>query len=180
MPEMSRLGARYDTTYRDSRGRRVTGRFVAVPESNPTQVVPQKRLFRTPANTILRPGDILLDLPGTRYLLAEGPAGVYRQEVVKRTFRCIELDHHLQWTRRTARIDPVMKVEIDDAVADLGLIWCNVDPRDERLERSSKVASSYEKFKLYTNAPLQIDDKVGDYLIVRVEKVAGVIVADAQ
>lgn len=180
MPEMSRIGGRYDTTYQDDRGRKVSGRFVAVPESNPTQIIPQKRLFRTPANTLLKPGDILLDLPGTRYLLAEGPAGVYRQEVVKRTFRCIELDHHLPWRRRTTKIDPVMKVDIDEGISDLGLVWCNVDPRDERLERSSKVASSYEKFKIYTNAALELDDTVGDYRIVRVETVAGVIVADAQ
>ena len=180
MVEIRTLGGRFETTYADDRGRKAAGRFVMVPESNPTQVIPQKRLFRAPANTILAAGDILLDLTGTRYLLAEGPAGVYRQDIVKRTFRCIEVDHHLSWRRRMLKTDPVMNVPVDDYVADLGLIWCNVDPRDERLERSSKVANSYEKFKIYTNAALELNDNVGDYQIVRVETIAGITVADAQ
>lgn len=181
MPELARLGSRFDASFRDIRGRQFFGRFAEVSEGNPTQIVPQKRLLRVHQSCFLRAGDIVLDHAGLRYLLAEGPTGMARQDVVKRTFRCVQVNRHLRWTRMVKKIDPVMKVPVGAGTwDDLGLIWCQVDPREERLERSSHVASSYEKFKLYTDAALQIGDKVDVYEVTRSERVAGITVADVE
>lgn len=181
MPELARLGARFDAAFLDIRGRQFFGRFAEVPEGNPTQIVPQKRLLRVHQTCPLTAGDIVLDHAGLRYLLAEGPTGMARQDIVKKTFRCVQVNRHLRWTRMQRKVDPVMKVEVSAGNSDdLGLIWCQVDPREERLERSSHVADSYEKFKLYTNAALQIGDKVDVYGVTRAERVAGITVADVE
>lgn len=181
MPELARIGARFDTRLRDIRGRGFIGRFAKVPEGNPTSTVPQKRLLRVHQDCFLKAGDIVLDHVGIKYLLAEGPTGMARDAVVNRSFRCIEVDQYLSWTRRGKRLDPVTRLQVDDAAVDLGMIWCNIEPREERLERSSKVASNYEKWRLYTNADVQIDDLVGGrYVVVRTETVAGVRVVDIE
>lgn len=181
MPELARIGARFDTRLRDLRGRVFIGRFAKVPEGNPTSAVPQKRLLRVHRDCFLKAGDIVLDHLGLKYLLAEGPTGMARDAVVNRTFRCIEVDRYLTWTRRGKTVDPVTRLQVDGGTVDLGMIWCNVDPREERLERSSKVASNYEKWKLYTNADIQIDDLIGgQYVAVRAEMVAGIRIVDIE
>lgn len=181
MPDLARLGSRFDMQFRDLKGRQFYGRFAEVSEGNPTQVTPQKRLLRVHKDCALRSGDIVLDRAGLRYLLADGPVAMGRGEIIKKTFRCIELNRQLPWTRMDRQVDAVMNVSISAGTwTTLGQVWCQLEPREERLERSSKVASSYEKWKCYTNVALLLNDKIGMYSVTRSETIAGVTVADVE
>jgi hypothetical protein len=183
MPDLARLAGRFEADLTTLDGRHFRGRVVELPENAPTSAAPAKRLLRVHPQTFLTPGTLVTDIAGLIYVLAEGVSGQWQGQEVKRTFRMIRLDRVMTWERLQTVAHPVAGVAEDQSWQPVspGTIRCLLEPATERLERSYRMSTTYERWKLYTDADLRLNDQIdGRMEIVRVEKVAGVTVADVQ
>lgn len=175
-------GGRFDQEMRDTRGRLFKGRLIGVSESNPTNMKPVNRLLRVTPPCFLKPRDIIFAPDQRRYLLAASPEFNSPVGITAVTFKALLLDKHLTVSRQTATTDAFTGLEVKSSgpvVVDS--VWMQMEPLDQKLDRSSHISMKYERWTVYTAFDLQPGDIIdGQYHVTSVEELSGVTMAKVQ
>jgi hypothetical protein len=164
------------TTYRKLSGAKFKGSIEEIPtnRSDNTFVTP-RRMLRTAPSTIIDVRETFRTLTGRKYLCAsngEAENGI----VIYKTFRLFELDKSFSWTRRvTSKNMATGLMSQSDTPDDFGTIYGALEPIG-KLEDQLRIPE--KKYRLITGARLEIDDRIDDYIVTRVDEIIGITFAE--
>lgn len=160
---------------------RGSGRIAGVmTETDQSQVpsyifVPPRHVFRTAFPTALKPGMVVQTPAGMRYLVGENGPSEQTEGTLWMSFRLYQITGRYSWVRRTTTIDPITKTPRAGAPTALGNIWAVIEPTD-REEPDRKMQLSMEKARFLSGHPVEADDLLGPYRVLRSDHVLGVYI----
>lgn len=129
------------------------------------------RVLHARRPTFLIAGDVVISHGGEVIILMEHPDDFYWAK----SFKAVYALEKITWKRPTYQVDPVSKVKKDLGVVDMGSLYVNFDtPEELNVEGIEDT-----KYRFITGQDVQVNDKVGDYVVKRVIKSLGVKVAYA-
>lgn len=137
--------------------------------------VPPRQLARVKHPTALRTRHVVKTPSGLEYIVGENGPSEQIEGVLWQSFRLFQVTDYLLWTRRGEKLDPVTRLKREGKPESLGLIPLAVEPTD-REEDERRLATRIEQARYISAHPLQADDYVGDYRIVRADDVLGVTI----
>jgi hypothetical protein len=94
-----------------------------------------------------------------------------RDSLLFRTFRLFEASERYAWQRRGKMTDPVTRLETDNGLVALGMIWGAYEPSPEMFDR--QLRGSFETARFITNAPVEKDDVVDGMKVSRADDQLG-------
>jgi hypothetical protein len=176
MPQISDVGSRFETEYRTITGKRIKGHLWERPPQNvgATAFGMSRRVLKVRPTSGAVARDIIVGLGGRRYLLMNGPDSEVGGIHAYRLYLLAEVDRQLPLTRTLKQTDPFTGMAGLASTADLGLVWCALEPLGT-VENLNHLAVRY---RILTHTHLQIEDRMGDYTVKRVETLLGVTVAE--
>jgi hypothetical protein len=171
---MRDIMGRYRAVYRTLEGGQFYGHLLTPPKLDNPNRMEQPRLFLQlhPGVRNVSAGKIVV-IHDKNYLVCDN-GDHDRQELNSRTYKLIRVDRYLSWKRQGASTDPVSGLKKGSEPQNLGSIWCALE-YDRTIMDSTQIEA--EKFVLFTNADLQVNDIVGPYTIAFVDHQLGVTVA---
>jgi hypothetical protein len=166
------VAARFRATYTTLSGAKFYGEILTPPQmDNPSRQENPRQFLKVHPAVSVGPGTIMVTQTGRKFLLLDN-GDSDRERVIYKTFKLIQMDHYLAWTRAQKVTDPVTGLGRSfEEVANLGSIWCALEP-DHQVKDASHITS--ELYNVLTNADLQVDDRVGEYQVKLVLKQLGV------
>ncbi len=172
---------RFDVEMADLQGRRFRGHFISIAEKNPTNLKLTNRLLKVSSTTFLTPSTIVKAPDGNLYLLAESPSTLFGGVVTHTTFKAIHLDRQMVVKRSSELHDPVTRQMVKQAPTQIATIHAQMEPLDQKQDRSSRMTLFYERWALYTDYTLQVGDTLDDkYKVARVDELSGVTYAQVE
>lgn len=175
MNKLLQVGLRFRSRFYLINGLSFLGQMLSIPDtSRVSNFLSARRYLRTQPKTIIKPRDVMI-ANGIKYIIAEHGDGFYVDPLYKH-FKLFEVDRLANWYIRRQVIDPVTKVESYE-VPDVpeGKIYLSTQPH--ALIRDS-INIPQDAIIVITNAPVAVDDKIGDYLVTKSDVVLGVTLAE--
>lgn len=166
---------RFEDVLRSGPGVKLTGQITNLKDGTSNYDAPV-RVLLVAENSPARPSMEVITPGGFRYLLADN-GNDYSQGVVKRSYMMIPLDRQDDHSRRGKVIDPVTKLEKDEAELFSNPIWYHA----RGLSLNEGVLRIPEaRYSIITGADIREGDKVGHLRILFVETRLGVQFAEAR
>lgn len=126
--------------------------------------------FRTNPQSSLTAGKVIVSPEGDKFICVDnGRTNLFK------SFKLIKLEHNLAWKRVVKVIDPVSKMDKASSETDLGPIWAAVEPMTED---NDMIRVPKPVYRLITGETIQAGDKIGQYMVKRVDLLLGVYVAE--
>jgi hypothetical protein len=138
-----------------------------------------RRLLRVSADCPVKTLDVIRDVMGRWYLLADHDGSFAYDVVEYRSHMLIPLNKNVPWQRETTVIDPLTKREKSAGKTDLGNIWILAE-RVNREMTDGTMRVKEESITAFTAAEVKLNDIVDSMVVKRVNIVRGVYLAELQ
>jgi len=115
-------------------------------------------------------GEVLISPEGEKFLAADnGRSALFN------SFKLLKITNTLAWTRRVNSIDTVSGIEKQASVTSLGNIDVVMEPTTDQ---SGSMNIDRRMFRMITGASLQDEDRIGVYVVKKVDYLLGVYIAE--
>jgi hypothetical protein len=138
-----------------------------------------RRLLRVSAECPVKTLDVIRDVLGRWYLVADHDGSFAYNVVEYRSHMLIPLNKNVTWQREAKVIDPLTKREKSSGKTDLGNIWILAE-RVNREMADNTLRVKEESITAFTAAEVQLGDIVDNMVVKRVNVVRGVYLAELQ
>lgn len=156
-------------------GQRFRGQLLDIADTTRvTNFHSSRRLLRVRPNSPVRVADLIQTDTAQIFLCASHGDG-FVGKMVYRYFKLYEMDSTAMWQRRITSEDIVTGLERSDELTDMGIIYFALEQAGTI---SDKLHISTGKYSVITNADLQPSDIIGDYNVLRSDKLLGVTIAE--
>lgn len=135
-----------------------------------TDFTPTRRLLRVDDGVKMTAGVIFFTPKNVPFLTAINGEDEYIRSDLN-TFRCVEVNKEMEWTRRNRKKNPITGLDEGDEVVSFGYIWAALEPDGQTLDTLKVIKKD---FRIITNADVKEGDYIGKYRALRVDKVLGV------
>lgn len=171
---LDQVNALIRTTIKDVRGRTFFG-TVEVNSVLRTQNDIADYLLQVNKQCFITGGDAIV-WDGSKFLVGTGVTENLHGPLT-RSFRLIRVDLELAWTRAAGSVDTLtgLQKETSDTAVGTALVSSQATSKNSDVFR---VETS--KYLLVTNSPVQVNDRVGPYVITFVEKKHALYFAEAR
>lgn len=180
MPSLNTSLDRFLSPYKLEDGRTIFGK-IDEPDDRaaPTnQFMANRRVLLTKTNSLARSGDVVHDIAGDRYILADNGSSI----IGYRNFRLIEANAQATILRRQTILDPVAKLEKSTTPLNVGTFWMAYEEMRSLKDQAFRIDE--DQYHIISPVQLQENDKIQavgfpDYQITKVKKLLGVYIAEA-
>lgn len=138
-----------------------------------------RRLLRVSADCPVKTLDLISDVAGRRFLLADHDTSFAFGVVEYRSHMLIPVIRQVTWQREVQVIDPLTKQPKGAGKTLLGSIWV-LPERVNREQPDTTIRVKEEVLTIFTNAPMQLNDIVDNMVVKRINTVRGVYLAEVQ
>lgn len=167
---LEKVGDKFDATYKTIYGRPFRGQILQPPDtSRVSNFLSARRYLRTKPVTIVKPRDVIV-VNEAKYIVAEHGDGFYREPIYKH-FKLFEVDYTDTWYPKTEITDSLTGIKSVSRETSRGIIYMSTQPHSSLQDQ---VAIPQVMKTAITNAPVQVDDKIGDYVVTKVDLVLGI------
>lgn len=170
---MSRLltvGNRFRAVYKKLDGTSFYGQMLSIPDtSRVTNFLTARRYLRTQPNTNLNIADVVV-INGEKYITAEHGTGHYVIPIYKH-FKLFEVTEEAQWYKAELLEDPVTGIKQIVREKKSGIVYLSTQPKTD-IEDAIQIQS--KRKSCICNAPVKVDDKIGEYIVTKADPVLGV------
>lgn len=156
-------------------GQRFRGQLLDISDTTRvTNFHTSRRLLRVRPNSPVNVADLIQTDTAQVFLCASHGDG-FVGKMVYRYFKLYEMGSTAMWQRRVTTEDIVTGLDRNDELTDMGMIYF-------ALEQAGTVSDQLHiksgKYSIITNADLQPNDTIGDYNVLRSDKLLGVTIAE--
>lgn len=138
-----------------------------------------RRLLRVAGDCMVKTRDIIIDVLGRRYLVADHDGSFAYNEIEYRSHMLIPMTKQAVWERETSVIDPLTKQPKSSGRATRGSIWV-LPERVNREQADTTMRVKEETLTIFTAETLELNDIVDKMVVKRVNIVRGVTLAEVQ
>ncbi|KQS84258.1 hypothetical protein [Rhizobium sp. Leaf383] len=138
-----------------------------------------RRLLRVSADCLVNTLDVIRDIAGRWFLVADHDASFAYGVIEYRSHMLIPLNKNVSWARETTTLDPLTKREKAAGKVDLGQIWVLIE-RVNREQADGTMRVKEETVTCFSSAELKLGDIVDNMVVKRVNIVRGVYLSELQ
>jgi len=170
MNPLATVGTYFQMRFKLINGIYFYGQMLDIPDtSRVSNFLSARRYLRTKPKVVIKPGDVFV-ANGLKYIIAEHGDGYYK-EVIYKHFKLFEADMVLNHTRIVPTKDSLTGLNSYDTTTQLGTVYLSSQPHANtedsiRIPQEVKIA--------VCNKEVKVEDKVGDFIVVKSDKVLGV------
>lgn len=138
-----------------------------------------RKLMRVRNGEPVKPRDIITDPWGVVMLVGTHDGHLTGDAKLDRVHKLFQMTESTTWQREVMTIEPVTGRQVSSALATLGTIWIarELYGRDQ-MDRGLRVAE--ERNRVITGADIQLGDRIGDAVVVRLLSIYGISLAEIQ
>ncbi|WP_454287256.1 hypothetical protein [Rhizobium arsenicireducens] len=138
-----------------------------------------RRLLRVLNDSPIKTLDVIQDVLGRRYLVADHDGSFARNVIEYRSHMLIPMNRHATWQRETTAIDTLTKLPKSTGRANLGLVWILLE-RVNREAADTTIRVKEEAFTAFSATKFELNDVVDNMVVKRVSVVRGVYLLELQ
>lgn len=177
MPHIDRIHPHFSSTLRTQDGHIFNGVISQIQNKDVAATKEflhsRRRLFVGLNTTFVKPGDLITNSEGRRFLVGDDGEGDYMGSIY-RQFRLVEAEKLLEWRRRTGTTDAVTGLKREGVETSMGNIWCALEPTTSAQDQ---VRIAVDRYELISGVPLLKGDRVGGYMVLSVTERLGLHIA---
>lgn len=163
-------GNHFKSKFRILNGPFFYGQLLGIPDtSRVSNFLSPRRYLRTRPDTVVRYRDIVV-VEGVNYIVGEHGEGFYNAPIYKH-FKLFQVDETLEWFKAGATIDPVTGAKKILRDQSQGNVYLSSQPNADIID---ELKMPIRTRICVCNAPLQPDDKVGEWLVIKSDVLLGV------
>lgn len=179
MASLTKVGRRFEVPFTIVEGGKGVIRGV-MSEADQKQIpvyafVNPRHVLRTPVQTALRASMVLRSPAGTHFIVGNNGPSEQPEGTLWMSWRLFEATGLYKWERRKKTTDLVTRLERDDGLQDMGLVWAAVEPLDREIG-DFRMSASFEQARVITGRPVKHDDLFDGRKVTRAETTLGVTI----
>ena len=136
-------------------------------------------ILRTDPTCPVGTGDMITDVAGRIYLLADHDVSFAYNVLEHKTNRMFHMRETLEWKREVKAIDPLTKREKSSGIQTIGQVLCLVE-RVEREYMDTTLRTKEEVRKVISGTKLELGDILDGMVVKRVDQVLGIWLTEIQ
>lgn len=179
MASLSKVGRRFEVPFTIVEGGKGLIRG-EMSEADQKQIpvyafVNPRHVLRTRGTSALKEGMVLRSPAGSHFIVGQNGPSEQPQGTIWHSWRLFEATQQVSWKRRKKVQDPITKLDRDDGLEDMGMIWAAIEPLD-REQSDFRMSASFEQARVIVGRPIKHDDLIEDRKVTRAERSLGVII----
>ena len=181
MVSLNTVGRRFESVLVTDQGKAFFGTIEPNSEGRlPSYEISEPRLLlRVDHLAPVSSGDIIKDVVGRRFIVADHDISFTAGQVEYRTHRLFHTNRKAVWERETSVIDPLTQQKRSPGSAQLGEIWCLMEaPQREFSDPQLRVRE--ERLRVVLAQPVELGDILDQMVVRRINPILGVYVAEVQ
>ncbi len=173
MSQLARVQRYFQSRFKHLDGREFFGQILDIPDTaRVTNFLTARRYLRTSPKSGVSPRDVVV-IGGVKYIVGEHGDGFYIDKIY-RHFKLFKVDFIAELSSAQRVVDPVSGIlELTHGASD-GDIYMSVQPTNSVTDR---VEIPTSQRVVVSNYPLAIDDRVGNFIVVKTDPQLGLTVA---
>jgi len=168
------VGKRFRSQFKLIDGREFFGQMLDIPDtSRVSNFLSARRYLRTAPNTFLVPGNVMI-AHDTTYIIAEHGEG-FSVDPIYKHFKLFGVDQILTWYGSTVQENAVTGVKEVFTDQDNGVVYLSTQPKASMVDH---LHIPQEQHVAICDRQVLVDDRVGDFVVVKSDMVLGVYVLE--